>query len=485
MIEKIISIQGLGKFFNFKASANTYPDKLNKIVSIYADNGSGKSTLAQILKSLGESTSEGVLRKKSFIPDSPPISMQLLIDGKNVNFKNNRWNTSPLNIEVFDAEFIDNNIYVMTLGNHENPGSFFEIVVGNEAISLFNERKQLIAVRKKERVHRRNLKWALKKYDDENSKKSIERKIIESSEKSKNIANRIAEIDDRLHDLANEFGEYYISLINEQLEIYAPDLKITKLNKHANKFIYHLAVKGIEIRNDSTSVSLRRTLSEGEKNALAFSFFLARLAIKKNLKDTIVVFDDPINSLDYKRRNATKNKLVSIARKSLQFFLLSHDISFVKDFSISFPSKEILNLKISNDGKTAFLTEHDIHTDTLTGLFRDLHTLHDYMTHRDKSAYRPIDVARCLRPILEGILRIKYYQTFSSNMWLGDMLQKIREADVNDSMARQKENYEDLTDINEYSSCFHHQDPTHIPNEINPGELLSYCRRVIKLVEKI
>lgn len=388
-------------------------------------------------------------------------------------------------MEVFDAEFIENNIYVMTLGNQDIPGSFFEIVVGDEAISLFNKRKNLISIRKKEKTHRRNLTYALKKSEEDRAKASIKQKIKTSLEKANEITREIIDIDSRLHDLANEFGEHYISIINEQLEIYAPDLKITKLNKHANKFIYHLAVKGVEIRNDSRSVSLRRTLSEGEKNAIAFCFFLARLDLKDSLNDTIVVFDDPINSLDYKRRNSTKNKLVSIARKSSQFFLLSHDIVFVKDFSTSFPSNDILNLKISNDGKTAFLTEHDILTDTMTGLFRDLHTLHDYMANRDKSSYRPIDVARSLRPILEGILRIKYYQEFHRNMWLGDMLQKIRDCNENEPLYRQKRNYDELTDINGYSASFHHQEPTFITQEINTGELLSYCRRVIKLVEKI
>lgn len=484
MIDKIIKIQGLGKFVDFRSSASSYPDNLKKVVAIYADNGSGKSTLAQIIKSLSQPNGEDVLKRKSFIPDAPPINVEFLVNNKKVCFKNNQWSTKALEIEVFDAEFIENNIYVMTLGNHDKPGSFFEIVVGDEAISLFNERRNLISRRKRESVHRRNLKFALKKYG-ECIKTEIEQKIQLSLEKAQLYTNRIFEIDKRLHDLANEFGEYYISLINEQLEIYAPDLKITNLNKHANKFIYHLAVKGVEIRNDSTSISLRRTLSEGEKNALAFSFFLARLALKSSLENTIVLFDDPINSLDYKRRNATKNKLVSIARKSSQFFLFSHDIYFVRDFSASFSSSDILNLKISTDGKSAFLTEHNVLTDTMTGLFRDLHTLHDFMEHRDKSSYRPIDVARCLRPILEGILRIKYYKTFSRNMWLGDMLKKIRDCGEDDSLYRQKENYYEMTDINEYSSGFHHQEPTYVTQDINSGELHSYCKRTLAIIEKI
>lgn len=88
-----------------------------------------------------------------------------------------------------------------------------------------------------------------------------------------------------------------------------------------------MKINGAQVRNDSESISLRRTFSEGEKNAIAFSFFLSRLKIKKNLENTIVVFDDPITSFDYKRRNSTKIKLAAIAKRCNQFFLLSHDIT--------------------------------------------------------------------------------------------------------------------------------------------------------------
>ena len=310
-------------------------------------------------------------------------------------------------------------------------------------------------------------------------------KIIKSSELSQNISKRLLEIESELSDLTKKYADNYVTLINEQLAIFAPDLTITKLNKHANKLVYHLKVNDVTIRNDSSSISLKRTLSEGEKNAIAFSFFLARLSLNGSLSETIVVFDDPINSLDSKRRNATKNKLVSIARKSLQFILLSHDISFVKEFSSSFASKDIVNLKISNDGKTSFLTEHNLKLDTMTGFFRDLHVLHDYYENRDRSAYRPIDVARCLRPVLEGMLRIKYYKLFNEKMWLGDMLALIRDCDEAHPLNRQKINYDEMTDINDYSAPFHHEAPTYIQSEINAGELHSYCRRTIAIIEKI
>lgn len=486
MIEKIITIQGIGKFTNYQCSQSTFCNNLKKIVAIYADNASGKTTLASVFKSLGEFTGESITRRKSFIKNAPNMLVNLLLDGKKVEFKNKAWNQAPIKIEVFDADFIEKNVYVITLGNEQNPTELLEIVVGDDAIRLYEEQKNLIEERKRERNRRARTRKNLKKGGlDHKQMIILNNKVNVSSKRSSQISKRLKEIELELVNLTKKYGEKYVDLINDQLSIFAPDLHITKLNKHANKLVYNLKVNDVEIRNDSSSISLRRTLSEGEKNAIAFSFFLARISITNSMSETIIVFDDPINSLDSKRRSATKNKLVSIARKSLQFFLLSHDLSFVRDFSDSFASKDILNLKISNDGKTSYLTEHDIKLETMTGFFRDLYVLHDYLDNRDRSAYRPIDVARCLRPVLEGMLRIKYYKLFNDNMWLGDMLKLIRDSEKSNPLYRQKANYEEMTDINDYSAPFHHEAPTFIQTEVNSGELYSYCRRTLLVIENI
>ena len=87
MIEKILTIQGIGKFTNFQSSSSTFSNYLQKVVAIYADNASGKTTLASILKSLGEISGENITRRKSFIKDSPDIFVNLLFNKKKLIFK--------------------------------------------------------------------------------------------------------------------------------------------------------------------------------------------------------------------------------------------------------------------------------------------------------------------------------------------------------------------------------------------------------------
>ena len=107
--------------------------------------------------------------------------------------------------------------------------------------------------------------------------------------------------------------------INDYLRFFSTNLQLTKLNKKGSKFVYYLKISNFDVRSESDSVSLKHTLSEGEKNSLALSFFLARLALKPNLDNYLIVFDDPISSLDYNRRNVTINLLSSYARKANQF----------------------------------------------------------------------------------------------------------------------------------------------------------------------
>jgi wobble nucleotide-excising tRNase len=55
------------------------------------------------------------------------------------------------------------------------------------------------------------------------------------------------------------------------------------------------------IRSDRNEASLRYFLSDGDKNALALSFFLAKLDLFDNIGEFIVVVDDPFTSFDTHR----------------------------------------------------------------------------------------------------------------------------------------------------------------------------------------
>lgn len=482
MIHKLVHIKNLGKYKNYNSGSDGWNGIFSKITAIYAENGSGKTTFTQILKSLNENNSELLLKRKSF-GATTPISIQFIDDNKKVvKFASNEWNNSLDNIEIFDFLFVESNVYLITLGNYENPGTLFEIVIGDEAIALFNEIIKLRAERKKMTQRRKNLRLRMKSASEEEIGK-IKKLINQAYERSHDISKSIDTLEKKLEQVAEDFGKTYLQKINEYLRYFSTNLQLTKLNKKGSKFVYYLKIADYDVRSESDSISLKHTLSEGEKNSLAFSFFLARLSLKPNLKDYLIVFDDPISSLDYNRRSVTINLLTSFARKSNQFILSSHDLNFVKDFSSKF--SDCLNLKIIHDGKTSLFINHDIKQETLTGIFKDLLVLDTFVKEGESSKYGKRDVVRCIRPCIEGLFRIKYFNYINDTHWLGDIIDFIRKSSETDIFYRQQENLEELTDINDYSKTYHHSNPNYLEVPINTEELRSYCKRTIDLLSKI
>lgn len=482
MLHKLVHIKNVGKFYNYNSGSDNWNGVLKKVSTIYAENGSGKTTFTQIIKSISEDDNAYIQKRKS-LGCNGSISIQILDDSKRIiKYSSNQWNRHINNIEIFDFLFVESNVYLITLGNYENPGILFEVVIGDEAIQLFNRIKNLRTERKRLTQRRRNLRLKIKSSPDSDRAK-LEMLIQKAVNRSLQINFEILQLEKKLSAVAEDFGKLYLQKINEYLKFFSTNLKLTKLNKKGSKFVYYLKISNYDVRSESDSVSLRHTLSEGEKNALALSFFLARLSLKPNIEDYLVVFDDPLSSLDYNRRNVTINFLANFARKANQFILLSHDLNFIKDFTLRVP--ESLNLKIVFNGHTSQFIEQDIKKETLTGIFKDLLVLDSFIKYGETCDYDKRDVVRCIRPCIEGLFRIKYFTYIDDSKWLGDIIDCIRKADESDIFYRQKENLDTLCDINDYSKIYHHSNPNYLEVPINTEELRTYCQRTLELLTKI
>ncbi len=99
---------------------------------------------------------------------------------------------------------------------------------------------------------------------------------------------------------------------------------------------YTLTFNGTPIMqgdDGGSNTSFKNVLSEGDKNTVAFSFFMAKITQDPNLANKIVVFDDPLTSLDQNRRNATIDQLVLLHSRCKQLIVLSHNFHFLIDFN--------------------------------------------------------------------------------------------------------------------------------------------------------
>ncbi|MEN8826627.1 MAG: AAA family ATPase [Wenyingzhuangia sp.] len=121
-----------------------------------------------------------------------------------------------------------------------------------------------------------------------------------------------------------------------------------ELNKFIQKFLNRDDIK-IDVTEDDKFILLRKTrparnLSEGEKTAIAFSYFLVQLESLgvNHMQETIVFIDDPISSLDtnhisqvyslinsyFFRKNVDEDNADKVVNCFKQLFISTHNFEF-------------------------------------------------------------------------------------------------------------------------------------------------------------
>lgn len=103
---------------------------------------------------------------------------------------------------------------------------------------------------------------------------------------------------------------------------------------------------------DETKKRLRNTLSEGEKTALAFAYFMSKVTMEvANKGQTIIVIDDPISSLDDNRLYSTAYLIHDEFKDYKQLFVFSHNMLFLKYINPFFKSKKDKGTFLFNKGE--------------------------------------------------------------------------------------------------------------------------------------
>ena len=110
---------------------------------------------------------------------------------------------------------------------------------------------------------------------------------------------------------------------NFKLELDIEKRKATGLVKE-----YPFAFKVFDINGNPRD--FKEGLSEGEMQVLSLCFFFAFLEIQKRKKQKILVFDDPITSLDNNNLSCLVDLLASIKGKFSQTFIFTHHRTFFK-----------------------------------------------------------------------------------------------------------------------------------------------------------
>lgn len=152
------------------------------------------------------------------------------------------------------------------------------------------------------------------------------------------LADELKNIDNEIQANSKEIQQIQaknrpdIKTINDYLRV----LNIPKYTLNAD---YQIIINANSIQNENRSI----VLSEGEKTAIGFAYFLARLKLlynKDTLKNLVIVFDDPISSLDDSRIYMTSSLVAKINKEianenitddsqKAQVFVLTHNYTFM------------------------------------------------------------------------------------------------------------------------------------------------------------
>jgi wobble nucleotide-excising tRNase len=133
------------------------------------------------------------------------------------------------------------------------------------------------------------------------------------------------------NDAANDLSQQ-INMLRRALRKHAPAAEV--INSLIRNYLRH---SDIEIVAHGEAFQIRRTngraaksLSEGEKTAVTFCYFISSLTSEgRRLRDTIVVVDDPISSLDTKALNYVFSLIKSHVADCYQLLIMTHNINFL------------------------------------------------------------------------------------------------------------------------------------------------------------
>lgn len=131
MLQKIIRIDSVGTLsWSAKADCDFKP-----LTLIYGQNGVGKTTLCAVFRSLWRNDPRYILERRRIGMSTIP-SVQLLVDGRSVAFKDNVWTERCAGFSVFDPYFIDESVYQGRDVSIEQRRNLHSLAIGEQGVAL-------------------------------------------------------------------------------------------------------------------------------------------------------------------------------------------------------------------------------------------------------------------------------------------------------------------------------------------------------------
>ncbi|WQR97479.1 AAA family ATPase [Helicobacter pylori] len=254
-------------------------------------------------------------------------------------------------------------------------------------------------------------------YDWQKSKKEAERKLLVLDRGHKRLKYLLEKIDNKLKKLYEQK--------RPDIEIINNYLKALNLPKYSLDKDYRVVLNSDALENSEAKI----ILSDGEKTTLVFAYFLARLKLfykKEDLKNLVVVIDDPISSLDEQRIYNTTCLVAKInqelAREKLsnekdkaQVFVLTHNHTFMARLINMVGKKHARYFQLErNQNQLKIVCKNEVvgYFDTFyLLLFKEVYAFAKKETVQDDFK-EAINYGNKVRILLESFLKINFIDSF-------------------------------------------------------------------------
>jgi wobble nucleotide-excising tRNase len=311
----------------------------------------------------------------------------------------------------------------------------------------------------------------------------------------KTAKTRTEEERDRAREALDEYRAKvfpnFQTAINQYLGKFNAGFRIDSVNSANTRSgptcTYHIVINNtrVEVAGGTPSrgeASFRNTLSSGDRNALALAFFLASLDQDSTLSEKVVVIDDPIASLDEHRSLTTAQEIRRLAGRANQVIVLSHNKPFLSCIWEGADRESRAAICVSRDSEGSTLELWDVTQNCITEHDRRHATLREYAL---SGAGNSRDVASVIRPVIEAFLRVAYPEHFSPEAKLGQFRRLCQERLGTDAEILNARDTEELADLSEYASKYHHEtNPAWATEIINETELTDFVQRTLEFTRR-
>ena len=237
--------------------------------------------------------------------------------------------------------------------------------------------------------------------------------------------------------------------------------------------------------NFSAGHTFATTLSEADKRTLALAVFIARLETEDHLASKIVILDDPVSSMDQNRRHQTIRRVVRIASQCQQLIILSHDAHFLREFnerlvqSNATPPRVMQLARVGN-GYSAF-SDCELNEICESAYYRHFRMIEDFVDGNSSADAR--DVAKAIRPLLEGFLHRRFPVHIPRGEMLGPIIHNHIKPASSGPLTNMQHCLHELDAVNDYTKQFHH-DPSTASDAVSAidAQLLHFARKALNII---